>query len=123
MTADQIIEARVIAHLARHMPGVTVAAEVPEDYPGGAALIVVSRLGEQRQNHLRRARLAVQSYGATLLDAAERCEAAEAALASLPAEDAGVTACRVETSYNFTDETTKRYRYQSIVHVSYYEEG
>lgn len=121
MQHTDIIEARVIAHLARHLP-CAVAAEVPEDFPDSAALVVVSRLGEQRTNHLRRARLAVQSYGATLLAAAALCEAAEQALVQLPAEDAGVTACRVETSYNFTDETTKRYRYQSVVHVSYYEE-
>lgn len=121
MTNSDIIEARVIACLANHL-SCRVAAEVPEDFPADAALVVVSRLGERRENHLRRARLAVQSYGRSLLDAAARCEAAERALYALPAEDAGVSSCRVETSYNFTDETTKRYRYQSVVHVTYYEE-
>ena len=120
MDASKIIEARVIAHLAANLTGCTVAAEVPEDYTD--ALIVVSRVGEQVDNHLRRTRLAVQCYGATMLDAAARCEDAVGALMTLPANDAGVTALRVETTYNWTDETTKRYRYQAVVHVSYYEE-
>lgn len=121
MTGNQVIEARVIAHLSRVL-ACPVAAEVPEDLPADGALAVVSRLGGQDGDHIRRARLAVQTYGATLLDAALLCEDAVSALKSLPASDAGVSGCRVETSYNFTDETTKRYRYQIIVHVTYYEE-
>lgn len=116
-----LIEARVIAHLSGQMPGCTVAAEVPEDFPDDGALVVVEKVGESVVNRLRQARLAVQSYGDTLLHAAERNEAALSALASLAADPA-VSACRVETSYNFSDEVRKRYRYQAVVHVSYYEE-
>ena len=54
MTNSDIIEARVIACLANHL-SCRVAAEVPEDFPADAALVVVSRLGERRENHLRRA--------------------------------------------------------------------
>lgn len=114
-----LIEARVIAHLAAALTGVTVAGEVPEDFPDNGALVVVEKVGESVTNHLRHARLAVQSYGDTLLHAAERNEAVLSALESLT-ESPAVSACRVETSYNFTDETRKRYRYQAVVHVTYY---
>lgn len=115
-----LIEARVIAHLTACMTGCLVAAEVPETFPANAALVIVSRLGGGTENKIRRARLAVQSYGKTLLEAAERNEAAISALSTLTA-DPVVSACRVETSYIFSDEARKRPRYQSIVHVTYYE--
>ena len=116
-----LIESRVIARLAGQMPGVLVCAEVPEDFPADAALVVVERLGVSETDRLRRARLAVQSYGLTLLDAAERNEAALLALKTLT-DDPAVSACRVESSYNFTDEARKRYRYQAVVHVTYYND-
>ena len=116
-----LIESNVIAHLSRHMTDCLVCAEVPEDYPADGALVVVSRLGGGNTNHLRTARLAIQTYGASLLDAATRCEAAIAAMETLPAEDECVTAVRIDTSYNFTDETTKRYRYQCVLYVTYYD--
>ena len=118
-----LIEARVIAYLTANLQGVDVKGEVPEDFPDDGALVIVEKVGESVSNHLRRARLAVQSYGDTLLHAGERNEAVLAALESLPAASPAVSSCRVETSYNFTDEVRKRYRYQAIVHVSYYEEG
>ena len=117
-----LIETRVIAHLSALLDGCAVAAEVPEDFPDDGALVVVEKVGESVVNRIRQARLAVQSYGDTLLHAAERNEAALAALSSLT-DDPVVTACRPETSYNFSDEVRKRYRYQAVVHVSYYEEG
>ena len=115
-----LIEARVIAHLTACMTGCLVAAEVPEIFPADAALVIVSRLGGGTENRIRRARLAVQSYGTTLYDAAARNEAAIQALATLT-NDSAVSACRIETSYIFSDEARKRPRYQSIVHVTYYE--
>lgn len=116
-----LIESHIIAHLAAKMTGCLICAEVPEDYPADGALVVVSRLGGGNTNHLRTARIAIQTYGASLLDAATRCETALGYMLELPADDPCVTAVHIDTSYNWTDETTKRYRYQSVMYVTYYD--
>ena len=111
----------MIAFLSANITGCNVAAEMPEDYPDDGALVTVEKVGESVLNRIRTARLAVQSYGDTLLHAAERNEAVLTALEDLTL-DPVVSACRVETTYNFSDEVRKRYRYQAVVHVSYYYE-
>ena len=42
------------------------------------------------------------------------------AMLALPKLDR-VAACRLERDYNFTDTETKKYRYQAVFAVTYYE--
>lgn len=115
-----LIETLVISHLSGLLPGVLVAAEVPEDFPEDAALAVVEKTADSRNNRIMRATFAVKSYGAALADAAALSRRVRSAMESL-AERPEVSACRFETDYNWTDETRKRYRYQAIYHITYYD--
>ena len=98
--------------------GVPVTMEVPEGASG--TFVVLEKTGSSRQNYIRRATLAVQSYAPTLLSAAQLDDRVIEAMLALP-ELNRVAACRLERDYNFTDTETNKYRYQAVFAVTYYE--
>ena len=111
-----MIEQTVLDFLSSRLD-VPAMMEVPSRPPG--TFVVVEKTGSGCSNHIRQASIAVQSYGATLLQAAQlddRVIEAMAALAELPE----VAACRLQRDYNFTDTDTRRYRYQAVFAVTYY---
>ena len=112
-----MIETTVLDYL-RDRLGVPVTMEVPEGASG--TFVVLEKTGSSRQNYIRRATLAVQSYAPTLLLAAQLDDAVIEAMLALPELDR-VAACRLERDYNFTDTETKKYRYQAVFAVTYYE--
>lgn len=63
-------------------------------------------------------RIAVQSYGETLLQAAELDESVKNTLLNTDVDT--VTAIRLNASTNFTDPETKEYRYQSVYDITHY---
>ena len=112
-----MIETTVLDYL-RDRLGVPVTMEVPEGASG--TFVVLEKTGSSRQNYIRRATLAVQSYAPTLLSAAQLDDRVIEAMLALPELDR-VAACRLERDYNFTDTETKKYRYQAVFAVTYYE--
>ena len=112
-----MIETTVLDYL-RDRLGVPVTMEVLEGASG--TFVVLEKTGSSRQNYIRRATLAVQSYAPTLLLAAQLDDRVIEAMLALPKLDR-VAACRLERDYNFTDTETKKYRYQAVFAVTYYE--
>jgi len=113
-----MIEARIIEYLAETLD-IPVYAEVPEGNTGGEFL-VVEKTGSRRTNYIDEATIAVQSYADSLADAAELNQLVKTAMLNLWTQD-DVSAVRLNSDYNFTDTTTRRYRYQGVYVVTYYE--
>ena len=113
-----MIEARIIDYLEKAL-GISAYAEVPEDNTGGEFL-VVEKTGSARSNYLDEATIAVQSYADSLADAAFLNQRVKAAMLNLWTLD-DISAVRLNSDYNFTDTTTRRYRYQGVYVVTYYE--
>lgn len=111
-----MIEEKVIAYLANDLR-LPVYAEVPEANSG--SFVVVEKTGSGRVNRLDSATLAVQSYADTLAAAAALNETVKASMFDMIAEDS-VSSVRLNSDYNFTDTSTKRYRYQAVFVVTYY---
>lgn len=65
--------------------------------------------------------LAIQSYAPSMYEAARLNERVKAAMDSAAELDA-VSASRLNSDYNFTDTTTKRYRYQAVYDLVYFNE-
>lgn len=100
--------------------GFTVYGEEPEHPPKTYA--VIGRVGGGMENHISRALITVRSYAPTLLKAAKLNKQIKyAMLYELPelAQTAGV---RLNSDYNNTDPETRRYRYQAVYEITYYEE-
>lgn len=101
----------------------TAALDVPvvlELMPNMTApFVVIERTSGGEQNHIKTAMIAVQSYGETLFRACSLNESVKDAMAGLPVGAPNVFMCRLNSDYNFTDTTSKRYRYQAVFDVSY----
>ena len=112
-----MIEATIMEYLSGALD-VPCYMERPPGAPGTFA--VLEKTGESRENYINTAILAVQSYAPTLLPAAELNEQVKTAMfgaAQLP----GVAAVHLNSDYNFTDTSSKTYRYQAVFDVTYYD--
>lgn len=94
-----------------------VYMERPEKPP--ARYIILDKLGSSRENWIQHSQIAVQSYAESLYEAASLNESAKLAMDSLIYLD---EICRSEcnSDYNYTDTTTKQYRYQAVYEITHY---
>lgn len=99
--------------------GVNAVMEIPE---GGVVppMVVIERTGGSLDQHIRRATVAIQSYGASLYQTANlntQIIALMEDIVLLPE----ISACELNSDYNFTDTTKKEYRYQAVYDLVYFE--
>lgn len=113
-----MIEKLIIDYLTAR--GLAAFAEEPREATT-PPYYVVEKTGGGKTEHLRRATVAVKSYGETLMAAMKANRAVIAALSGLDALDE-VTRCELNGDYNFTDTAMRRYRYQAVFDITYYEE-
>ena len=113
-----MIEIIIKNYLAEKL-SVSVVLEVPADPP--KSFVLLEKTGSSREAHIDRAMLAIQSYAPSMYEAARLNERVKAAMDSAAELDA-VSASRLNSDYNFTDTTTKRYRYQAVYDLVYYDE-
>ena len=115
-----MLEAIIISYLEDALD-VPVYAETPETLPG--TFVLVERTGSRTTNKLCTASIAVQSYAPTMFEAAQLNELVKQAM---DIEEVGtldtVAGCHLDTDYNFTDTSQKKYRYQAVFDLTYYGE-
>lgn len=99
---------------------VPVKMEVPEQ-PTPSRYVVIEKTGSSKVNRIPTANIAIQSCTTTsLLDAAQLNEEVKAAMENIVTL-AAVGGCYLDTDYNFTDTSTKTYRYQAVFRITYME--
>ena len=96
---------------------VPVYMERPEEDEG--EFVVIEKTGSEKNNYISRATIAIQSFGNSLYRAAEINEAVKAAIDNLIALPE-VSRSHLNSDYNFTDTTKKRYRYQAVYDITHY---
>jgi len=109
------IEQFAIGYLSGRL-SVPVSGSVPSPRPD--RFVTVERTGGRRVNKIPSATLAVQSWAASLADAAELNAQVEAAMEAMAAEP-DISRSALDSSYNYTDEATKTPRYQAVFEVVY----
>ncbi|MCB5934494.1 hypothetical protein LI012_06455 [Caldibacillus thermoamylovorans] len=111
-----MIEIIILNHLKSKLTE-PVSLEKPSAQTGN--YVVFEKTSSGKSNHLTSATIAFQSYGKTLYEAAELNERVKSAVESLIELDEirGIT---LNSDYNFTDTTTKEYRYQAVYDIRYY---
>lgn len=113
------LSATLIETIGSTAVAIPVSMEVPEQ-PTPPRYVVIEKTGSSKINHIPTANIAVQSCATTLLEAATLNEKVKAAMENITTL-AAVGACRLDTDYNFTDTTTKTYRYQAVFRIIYME--
>lgn len=114
-----MIEKTILDYLSECLPDVPVYMEVPADRP--ALFVVIEKTGSSRINHIDSATIAVQSYGATLYDAAALNERVKAAMLDAITLDS-ISRTALNSDYNYTDTTSHHYRYQAVFDVTFYDD-
>lgn len=97
---------------------VPVYTEMPKNYPGKCYLI--EKTGDSRRDYINKATIAVKSYGASLYEAMSLNEEIKNIMLDGLISIDDIAGVKLNSDYNFTDTTTKRYRYQAVFVVTYY---
>lgn len=80
--------------------------------------VLIEKTGSSTENYIESATLAIQSYAASMCDAAAlncRVKAAMNDSVQLPE----ISRCDCNSDYNYTDTTKKKYRYQAVFDIVY----
>ena len=98
--------------------GQNVYLEVPEEKPD--KYILIEKTGSGRRNLIDDASFAIQSISAnSLLEAASINDTVKAIMNEFADHSPDVYSCRLDTDYNFTNPSTKEYRYQAVYNLFY----
>lgn len=112
-----MIEKTVIEYLDG-LDDLSAYAERPENPP--EEYLIIEKVGGGEDNHIDRATIAVQTYADSLFRAAEICREVELAMKDIT-DISTVSRCKLNTSYNYTDTESKKYRYQAVFDLVYME--
>lgn len=102
---------------------VPVYMEIPENPP--ISFVLVEKTSSDRNDYIDSATFAIQSYGKSLYDAALLNDVVKVAMLGNGDDKYGiidqcdVSRCKLNSDYNFTDTTTKKYRYQAVFDIYY----
>ncbi len=110
-----MIEETVLKWLKKNLD-VPVYMEEPAEKPD--TFVLIEKTGSNRDNWINHATIAVQSYAISMYKAAKLNESVKKSLDQIVQLDE-VGASTLNSDYNFTDTTTKRYRYQCIYDLTY----
>lgn len=120
-----MIETTILNYLneALDVPVLMELPEVPsEDFPVfPQSLVIIELIGRTVENYVTNASIALQSYGATLYQAAALDEQVRMAMDRIT-ETTGISGAHLASNYNHTDPDTKRYRYQCVYEIYYVKE-
>ena len=111
-----MIEIIVLNYLNKNL-SVPAYTEKPSNAPQSHVLI--DKTGSGESNHLPNATIAFQSYAESLYQAALLNKELKDTMKNIIELDEirGIT---LNGDYNFTDTTTKEYRYQAVYDIRYY---
>lgn len=87
--------------------------KMPERY------VLLEKTGGTERNQLSYATFAFQSYAPSLYEASELNEALIKVIKNMIILDE-ISKIKLNSSYNFTDTTTKEYRYQAVFDINHY---
>lgn len=114
-----MIEKIILDYLSNELP-LPVYMETPEKIP--SEYILVEKAGSSRENFITKALITIKSISSMSLYRAatinEEVIKTMDMMISLP----NISRSELNSDYNFTDTTTKQYRYQAVYDITYMEE-
>lgn len=98
-----------------------ISAEVHMEIPkkDSERYVVLRKADSSRENHVITSMLVVDSYAASMLEAAKLNEEVVAAMDSLPELDE-ICGVSLTGDYSLPDTASKRYRYQAVYDITHY---
>ena len=113
-----MIESTILSFLDNAGLDAPLYMEIPENPP--EEFYILENTGQSIRDHVRTTTMAVQSYAQSMERAADLAyEIDEVILETLQVLD-DVAGVRLNSLYNFTDQSTKQYRYQGVYVITHY---
>lgn len=112
-----MIEKIVYDYLTTALNPTKVYTEIRQGMP--SKYVFIEKTGSSMRDRLKVAIFAVQSYGASLLEAASLNQDVIEAMLNMVSE-AEVTNVELNSDYNYTDMQTKTPRYQAVFEITHY---
>lgn len=81
--------------------------------------VLIEKIGGGKSNELKSSVFAFQSYADSLFESAALNEQVKEVVEAM-IEVSEITGIHLNSDYNFTDEQTKKYRYQAVYDINYY---
>lgn len=110
-----MIEKIILDYLKSEL-SVPVYMEIPEDPP--EAFVLIEKTSSSQKDYIKYATFAIQSYEKTLYNAALLNEEVKDKMQSIISLDQ-IYSSRLNSDYNYTDTSTKKYRYQAVFNLVY----
>ena len=90
--------------------------------PGTATdtFFIIEKVSGSRKEQIDFARVAVQTYAPSMYLAASLCEQLNDYMLNEFIRLENISSVDLNSTYNYTDTTTKKYRYQSLFEIYYY---
>lgn len=111
-----MIEKIVIDYLENELD-VPVFMEIPSNPP--KSFVLVEKTGSRVSNHIYSATFAIQSFDESLYKTACLNEVVKSAMDNIIELDS-VCKSTLNSDYNFTDTSSKKYRYQAVYDLVHY---
>lgn len=112
--ANMIIEEIVLNYLQNELD-VVVAMQEPANV---SRYVLIEKTGGSKENHINSATLAIKSHADSLYEAAVLNEIVKSAMDNIVSLNE-IASCKLNSDYNFTDTTKKKYRYQAVYNLVY----
>lgn len=113
-----MIETIIYNYLSGLELSAPVYTEVPEDLP--STFYLIEKTGGTIENHISKSTIAIQSYGESLYEAIQMNEEIKEVMIYGLINDNEVASISLNSDYNYTDTTTKQYRYQAVFEIVHY---
>lgn len=99
--------------------GIATYMEIPKNHPDTFAII--ERVGGSQDEHISYAMISVQIYAPSMGYAAQACDTISQAMLYEAINEPDISSVALNAKYNATDTETKKYRYQAIFDIAFYE--
>lgn len=113
-----MIEIIILNHLKEKL-SVPAGLEKPDPLPSDGRYVLFEKVGSNELNKTGGSTFVFQSYANSMYNAAALNEETKTAVKSLIDLDE-IVSIKLNTDYNFTDTTTKQYRYQAVYDIKHY---
>lgn len=111
-----MIEETVLDYLSEKIP---VMVRMEEELNMPNEYILIEKTGGGETNHIRRATITIQSYAESLYRAMQINEEIKEVMDRIVELDE-ISRCTLNSDYDYTDTTRKKYRYQAVFDIVHY---
>lgn len=111
-----MIEQTILDYLSEKL-SVLVRLEEEPDMPD--EYVLIEKTGGGKTNYISRATIAIRSHAKSLYRAMQVNEDVKAAMEEIVMLDE-ISRCSLNSDYNYTDTTRKKYRYQAVFDIVHY---